>query len=326
MRLSVARNDFFESFHSNGNSIETWKINDWGLSNLQDYFDDPEINTIEKDDLEDFLTYMAVEYVPERKNGNTSPLSGSSITNTLTAIHAFFDWAEEEWKETGVINRPDLTLPSLMAYYREISPLSQEEIDLFIHQAKWESQNHSTYSTYHYEIIRYIIVLVFLYTGCRVSELCRLNVGDLQDCTRTITIHAFGNSERKTKFRRITLPEEVYKEIKSLLLNINNRRRTDPLCPDEDGKRLTRGAVRHMMIRLSQRAGISHCHPHVLRHTYTVDFIRHRRGTTGQLRYNLGHSSFKMVEKYVNLSREEVFASLVSFSPVTRLNLAGCLV
>jgi hypothetical protein len=48
-----------------------------------------------------FLDYLRHEYVPTRWNGNTKPLSPSSIRNYWVGLRSFWNWAKVE------LNAPD---------------------------------------------------------------------------------------------------------------------------------------------------------------------------------------------------------------------------
>ena len=61
-------------------------------------------------------------------------------------------------------------------------------------------------------------------------------------------------------------------------------------------------------------------HAHLLRHTFTVNYLVNG-GDVFSLQQILGHTTLDMVRRYINLTSTHVIAQHKQFSPVDRMNL-----
>ena len=74
------------------------------------------------------------------------------------------------------------------------------------------------------------------------------------------------------------------------------------------------------MKRLGNRSGVKRLHAHLLRHTFSVNYLMNR-GDVFTLQKILGHTTLEMVRHYVNLANAHVMTQHNRFSPVDRMNL-----
>jgi integrase/recombinase XerD len=115
------------------------------------------------------------------------------------------------------------------------------------------------------------IILVLLDTGVRVSELCNLDVGDIDLKNRRITVFGKGDKERVLSISPATA---------KVLWRYNNNGERSNALPHEpffvtvEGTRMTRRAVSRVLQRIGERGGVSDVHPHRFRHTFAIEFLR----------------------------------------------------
>jgi site-specific recombinase XerD len=101
-------------------------------------------------------------------------------------------------------------------------------------------------------------------------------------------------------------------------LTIHRTAQGEALFLDRSGQPLTPRAVKIMVKRLGIQAGIR-VHPHQLRHTFAINFLR-AGGDVFSLRYLLGHSSLAMTERYLqSLNAEDAARAHQRFSPLDNL-------
>ena len=137
-------------------------------------------------------------------------------------------------------------------------------------------------------------LLLFLDTGLRVSEACRLRVEDLNQETGEILVAPHGSGQ-KTKPRTAYLGKVAQRAMWLYLAKRPNLVKKDRLF-EMDGD-----TIRSLLRRLGERAGVNDVHPHRLRHTFAITYLRNG-GDVYSLKYLLGHSSLKMVEHYLHLT------------------------
>jgi site-specific recombinase XerD len=147
-------------------------------------------------------------------------------------------------------------------------------------------------------------VLELLYgCGLRVSELCGLDVGDVDRRKRTVTVVGKGNRQR-----RVPMHDHCVEIVEQWL----RRGRPELLSPDSPpqalflnarGRRLGPRDVR----RLLDRRAPSPTHPHALRHS----FATHLLDGGADLRVVqelLGHASLRTTQVYTHVSKERLLS------------------
>lgn len=158
------------------------------------------------------------------------------------------------------------------------------------------------------------ILAVLLDTGVRASELAGAKVGDIQDGSLWVL-------GKNRKYRSIPMSAGTLR----LLLEYLSQR-DKPLKPDEylflgaTRKPLTRDTLGNYLEKLGDRVNISGVHPHRFRHTFAIWYLRNG-GDAISLQKALGHSTLKMVEKYVRFSDEDLRHIHKRASPISNWNL-----
>ncbi len=161
------------------------------------------------------------------------------------------------------------------------------------------------------------ILLVFLDTGLRCSELLGLRSDDLHIKDRCLKVMGKGQKERmvpfgdqtaRTLMRYLTLRLNPMEE-QLVFLNVEGRPMSIP-------------AIQMMFSRLSKATGIPRLHIHLLRHTFATNFLRVSRDPF-TLQRLLGHETLEMTRRYVDMVRLEEMTRDHSFSPVDRMGFGG---
>lgn len=152
------------------------------------------------------------------------------------------------------------------------------------------------------------ILLLLLDTGLRVSELCGINLADVEYGTQhkpgRILVMGKGRKERHTYFGA-TVAKALLK-----YAAVERRQGTQhqTLFLSLYGMPLTKTAVAALVDELGKRAGIQamRCSPHVFRHTFAIKYLRSNPGQTLQLQALLGHASLEMTQHYARLAQTDV--------------------
>lgn len=162
------------------------------------------------------------------------------------------------------------------------------------------------------------IILLLLVTGMRESELCGLNLGDINSPfdnsgARTVLIRGKGDKERSMvieapvvqviaeylETRRVRLPNTAHR-VDTVWHCWDN---PEPLFVSAHGERFTASAVYYRVKAAYEAAGItgyrtSGALVHQLRHTFATMLANDPEVTTYQLKQLMGHSSLSSTERY----------------------------
>lgn len=151
-----------------------------------------------------------------------------------------------------------------------------------------------------FNIRRDVAILSILYhSGLRVSELCQLNITDVNLNQRTMRIKGKGCQQRI-----VPISKECVKIIQDYLSS-KKLSTTDALFIDKNNSRITRRAVTDMITRLSRRAGIKHTTAHTLRKSCATTLLSN--GMELELVQNLlGHKDLSTTQHYLSVDLERL--------------------
>lgn len=227
------------------------------------------------------------------------PLSASSVRYYVTVAKGFSRWLVQQ----EVFERdPAGNAAAPRAPKRQPRPLTDEELQALAAACRADRALAGARDL--------AIVVTLVDTGLRVSELVKMPTA-IQP-SGAVTLIGKGDKERTVylggEARRAILRYLRRREYPHELLWLGPQ---GPLTPD---------GVRQMLTRRSSQAGIRHVNPHLLRHTFAVDFLRNK-GNMLALMKLLGHTSLSMTQRYVNLADADLAAMHRESSPADRLKL-----
>ncbi|MDV6373676.1 tyrosine-type recombinase/integrase [Deinococcus sp. ZS9-10] len=144
------------------------------------------------------------------------------------------------------------------------------------------------------------VIAVLYDTGLRVSELCGLQLDDIQPGGRLNIRQAKGGKDRIVPISRVGL--------RHLARYVQTERPTSPLAevfltlPDTA---VCRDTVKQLLARLCQAAGTAIYSPHAFRRGFAVNYLRNS-GDVFTLQRILGHASLEMTNRYAVLNTEDL--------------------
>jgi site-specific recombinase XerD len=304
MKISKAKVGFITFLKANGYSQSTVDLYRYVLNLLESYLQDKNVESIKRNDLDNYFVFLREEYVPKRKNGDTSPVTGSTLQNHWKGLRTFFNWAEEYLE---LKNRPDLDIKLPYNNPKEIMPFTEEEVQRLVKCAQFSqkggSEKRKPYQARRRTAARDLaMILMLLDTGLRIGELCRLNVGDINIEHGDIWIAPYGNSNRKTKSRIVHFGKSATRSLWQYLAKRPDLEPSDPLfIADRTGKRMTVNGARCLLKDLGKVADVNNCHPHRFRHTFCIEFLRNN-GDLFTLQQITGHTSLEMLKHYMKIA------------------------
>ena len=154
--------------------------------------------------------------------------------------------------------------------------------------------------------IRDLALVDFLYcTGCRVSEVSRLDIADIDFERMECVVLGKGNKERKVYLT----------EVAAMHLQEYINSRQDP-CESlfaGRGKRLGKNGIEAIIKKLGKAAGVDNAHPHRYRRTLATNLLD--RGMNIQdVASILGHADLKTTQIYCYISQANVKAAYCKYA------------
>lgn len=226
---------------------------------------------------------------------NEGNLSESSISKTLDVLNAAFTWAVLQGRlERNPVEpvKDSLTrklkkLQSKKADDADVMVLSKEEEALFVEEAcKTDYNGRALYPAGDY-------ILLLLYTGMRVGELCGMywSCVDLENGIITIERNAsmaknrnkkadeesnyvmIEGTTKNQKARTIELTEEAHHVLKRIYLESKWKTPNDLVAPTSSARMNTTTNLEHRMKVIMKNAGLSHIKGgcHILRKTFATN-------------------------------------------------------
>lgn len=247
------------------------------------------------------------EFAAHRLAEGKRPLT---VRAELTALRAFFSFLifDEAINENPMrlVVDPKGPLP-------EIVPLSHEQIhrllDSFDREVSVEWRN-------------YVICLLILDTGLRVSEIARLRLDDLKDSR--IKIQGKGRKSR-TVFMGRKMGKVLGDYIERCRPEICDGHGTlFPPSTRSTYPTMRPHYVSEIIRKKMDEAGIPRCNSsgHRLRHSFATMYIRNG-GDVFSLQRLLGHSKLEMTQRYVTLNQEDLARAHRRASPIDNMNSNG---
>lgn len=233
-------------------------------------------------------------------------LSAGTINGTLQTIKAFLNWALDEDIRIGAEPRRikplkrAQTVPKLLTDQQIRALLAAPDLSTF-----WGRRDR-------------MILLTFLDTACRVSELCGMDVAD-------VTIPLVRVLGKGRKERLLALSPPVQREmLRYLRIRGSLFGEDGPLFPSRKHTlRLGRNRVGRMVVGYARQAGIEGMKvtPHAFRRQYASAFLK-GGGSIVHLQQILGHADITMSRRYSAVFDADCFEASMNLSPVAGISLA----
>ena len=213
----------------------------------------------------------------------THKVSNATVNNKRKFLSAFFVWAT---REEIVEKNPMLKINSIKEKYVTKKPFSDIELAK-IRDALEDNREKA-------------LVEFLLSTGCRVSEVAGLKVGNIDFRTGECVVLGKGNKERT-----VYLNNKSMYYLERYLGNFVDADR--PLFMNARGRGMTKQNIEELMRIIGKRAGVSKVHPHRFRRTMATNAMK--RGMPVQyIQVILGHSKLDTTMIYCIYDKEVVKA------------------
>ena len=272
----------------------------------QEWSDD--VRLITEWHIREFLAYTGGEGNRWGLSGNGSESSRpkatySTVHHYYCVLKAFFNWCVREgFFPESPLAKIKLKNPSLNV----VQPYSNGDILKLIEMCDQDCKNNAQLLGSRNKAI----ILMFLDTGLRASELANIKTEEIDTERGWIKVRGKGAKERVVRIGA-TAQKALWRY---LVYREENKR--EELWVTEEGKPMKVGGIQIMLMRLKERAGVTskgNCHR--FRHTFALSFLRQDRNPFN-LQYLLGHSDLRMVKHYVStLGMEDALKAHEQASP-----------
>ena len=222
----------------------------------------------------DLRFYMSLQ----RQKGT---ISNRTLDGMRRCYSSFFTWLTAE----GIISKNPCSSLSQIKYCKQVKkPYSAVEMEKLR-----QSCTH----------IRDLALIDFLYSsGCRVSEVSRINITNINFNTGECVVLGKGGKERIVYLTEVALMH--IKDYLSTRDDLNNA-----LFIGKGSCRLTKNGIEAILSRLGKKSGVKNVYPHRYRRTLATNLLD--RGMAIQdVAAILGHADLKTTQIYCYISQANV--------------------
>jgi integrase/recombinase XerD len=235
-------------------------------------------------------------------------LTPSTVGTYVSVIKAFFQWCA---MEDLIASSPAARLAKPKVPEKVLATFTPEHVEKMLAACDLDTRT---------GFRDYVILLVLLDTGMRVSELCNLRLSDVHP--RHVKVFGKGQKEREIG---------LHPDVSKVLWKYINKHRaefgieSDRVFVGERGP-LTAQAVDLMFKEVGMRAGVVgvRVSPHTMRHTFSKQYLKNG-GDLFKLSRTLGHSDIQVTGRIYlsDFKSEDARLDHDRYSPVSRVKLRG---
>ena len=289
MYISEAIEDFIESIEvEGGRSKSTASSYQLYLERFVEFSGDILVSEI---DLEKLRKYRI--WLNRYRNNQDRNLSITTQSYHLIALRRFLTYLSK--REIKSLEPSKIELPKTVR--AQVNFLYYDEVQRLLEAIPSEKESDLR--------DRAIIELLFS-SGLRVSELCNLNIDDINIKRREFTVRGKNKKDRPIFIsshaadKLQTYLETRTDELKPLFISYSRRN----LKPSTDGnhRRITPRSVQRLVDKYSKLAGITkHVTPHTMRHSFATDLLMNGADIRS-VQTMLGHSDISTTQVYTHIT------------------------
>ena len=228
--------------------------------------------------IEQISVFHLRNYLTEEKSRG---VSDSTLDGVRQVLSSYFGWLHRECLITA---NPTANLNPIRSVKKVRRPYSAIDIEK-LKECCVSSREKA-------------IISILLSTGCRVSEVCSLNIDDVDFANKEILVLGKGNKERTVFIDDVTV---------MLLQRYLAERKDDSnaLFVGKGAKRLKQGGIRKALHAVAKDAGVNNTHPHRFRRTLATNLLDHGMPIQ-EVAAILGHEKLDTTMKYVYINKTNV--------------------
>ena len=262
-------------------------------------------------DLESFINHLSAMGMTDFRTLNISHLrswlanqqskgsSRTTLSRRATSIKLFTKWANKEGLIPSDVGA-NLATPKTHRTLPEILDVKSADLAMQSLETFAEETGELT-------AIRNLAMVEMLYaTGARVSELCGLNLRDVDYERSTIRVIGKSNKERVIPFGRPAM--EALEKWLSVRPQLVNDKSGDAIFLGARGKRIDQRQVREVVYKTIELG------PHALRHSAATHLLE-GGADLRTVQEILGHASLSTTQTYTHVSAERLHSAFKQAHP-----------
>lgn len=161
----------------------------------------------------------------------------------------------------------------------------------------------------------WVIINFLLSTGCRVSTLIDVNIGDIDFDEGMLNL----NRQKNKNPVRVPMVRKLAKILSEYLYDyLSDQHASDPLFPRVNGTRTTENAMKKSIADYNKSRKVQKTSIHLFRHTFAKNWILNG-GDLITLQRMLNHKSLKMVQHYANLYGTDIKPQAEQFAIINQV-------
>lgn len=239
--------------------------------------------------LYEITTYDIRFYMSYHREKSEQKVSNRTLDGIRRCYSTFFSWLSAE----GMIGRNPCASLKQIKYRKTVKkPYSAAEIER-LRRACTNKRD--------------LALLDFLYcTGCRVSEVAKLNIDDVDFETMECVVVGKGNKERI-----VYLSEVAAMNLQEYLSSRKDGE--EALFAGKGTERIKKNGIEAILKKIGKEAGVVNVHPHRYRRTLATNLLD--RGMNIQdVATILGHADLKTTQIYCYISQKNVKAAYSKYA------------
>lgn len=268
-----------------------------------DHIDQRYIESITTEQIYEFLLYAS----QGRKNG------WAARSRKLSALKGFYKYLCS--KKRLFDNNPVANIDSPKKQSALPKFLNLEESRRLLHAVREDIESKNT-------VRDYAIITLFLNCGMRLSELCGINLNDLDEDLRSLRVTGKGSKMRIVYLNdacRRALLEYIQKRAEA---HVSGATKTNALFLSSRNQRISQKTVQWMVYKYLKMAGLENrgLSVHKLRHTAATLMYQSGEVDVRVLKDILGHEQLNTTQIYTHVSSESM-ENAMSKNPLADLTI-----
>jgi site-specific recombinase XerD len=242
----------------------------------------------------DPFTSLTSDQILDWLQNNRGQIKDSTYRRRLDILSSFYNFCVNEYliERSPIKRRWFPRLPKPVPKY-----LDKGEV------AKIRNESERTY------LRNQVIVEFMLTSGCRVGEVYKLNIEDLDIENRTARVKGKGKKIRNVHF------SEKCAVLLERYLNLRQGNKSSPLFISFKGKktRLSVRGIQAVISKIGEGAGLSsRLYPHRLRHTFATELLS-KGAELSFISDELGHVNLETTLIYARLPNQQIISQYRKF-------------